>query len=100
MWVPEAGVPLTVGVRARRRAEELRHRLGQEQRRREDARQDLAGVTRALVTASAGLRHLAGRLRHVALVSRGAGGGGAWGARRCGAGHVDGCGAGGVGPRG
>ncbi|XP_049666538.1 proline-rich proteoglycan 2-like [Accipiter gentilis] len=52
---------------ARRRAEELRHRLGQEQRRREDARQDLAGVTRALVTASAGLRHLAGRLRHVAL---------------------------------
>ncbi|XP_074881316.1 erythropoietin receptor isoform X1 [Buteo buteo] len=52
---------------ARRRAEELRQQLGQEQRRREDARRDLAGVTRALVTASTGVQHLAGRLRHVAL---------------------------------
>ncbi|XP_069651819.1 erythropoietin receptor [Haliaeetus albicilla] len=59
-----------------RRAEELRQRLGQEQRQQEDARRDLAEVTRALVTASAGLQHLAGRLQHVALVSWGAGGGG------------------------
>ncbi|KAM9610942.1 outer dynein arm-docking complex subunit 3 [Morphnus guianensis] len=56
---------------ARRRAEELRQRLGQEQRRREDARRDVAGVTGALVTASAGLQHLAGRLRHVALEAMG-----------------------------
>ncbi|GAB0201766.1 erythropoietin receptor [Grus japonensis] len=52
---------------ARRRAEELRQRLGQEQQRREGARRDLAEVTRALGTATTALRHLAGRLRHLAL---------------------------------